>query len=105
MLTYVSDIIDISLGKNHSLLLRADGKVLTSGLNTYGQTGKIEGKTNTFEEIELEDKIGYISAGDNHSVLLNTRGEVYTFGYNISGQCGNRKNTKYNGSYKSYRNT
>lgn len=61
MLSYVSDIIDISLGKNHSLLLKADGKVLASGLNTYGQTGKTTGKSNTFEEIELEEKIGYIA--------------------------------------------
>ena len=51
-------------------------KVLTSGLNSYGQTGKDGGKSNTFTEIELPETIGKISAGDNHSVLLSVTGNV-----------------------------
>ena len=36
LLNYVSDVIDIALGKNHSLLLTTNGKVLTSGLTSAG---------------------------------------------------------------------
>lgn len=88
LLNYVSDVIDIALGKNHSLLLTTNGKVLTSGLNVYGQTGKQEGKSNTFTQIEVPVTIGKIAAGDNHSVLLSATGNVYTFGYNENGQLG-----------------
>ena len=88
LLPYVNNILDISLGKNHSLLLTTNGKVLTTGLNAYGQTGKAEGKSNTFEELNLNSLIGRISAGDNHSVLLTVKGEVYTFGLNSKGQLG-----------------
>ena len=60
MLPYVSDILDISMGKNHTLLLTTSGKVLASGLNVYGQTSNAEGKTNKFEEIKLNELIGKI---------------------------------------------
>ena len=96
MLPYVSDILDISMGKNHTLLLTTSGKVLASGLNVYGQTANAEGKTNKFEEIKLNELIGKISAGDNHSVLLTTKGEIYTFGYNVKGQLGNGNNKNTN---------
>ena len=88
LLNYVNNILDISIGKNHTMLLTTKGKVLTSGLNSYGQTGKTEGKTNIFTQIEVPATVGKISAGDNHSVLLTTNGEVYTFGYNENGQLG-----------------
>ena len=92
LLSYVNDIIDIAVGKNHTLLLTTSGKVLSTGLNVYGQTAKQEGKSNTFEEIKIDELIGRISAGDNHSVLLTISGEVYTFGYNINGQLGSGNN-------------
>ena len=92
LLPYINDIVDVSIGKNHTLLLTTSGKVLASGLNVYGQTAKTEGKSNTFEEITLEETIGQIAAGDNHSVLLTASGEVYTFGYNLNGQLGNGNN-------------
>ena len=88
LLNYVSNVLDISLGKNHSMLLTTNGTVLTSGLNIYGQTGKTEGKSNTFTQIEVPVIVGKIACGDNHSVLLSAYGDVYTFGYNENGQLG-----------------
>ena len=91
-LTYVNDILDIAIGRNHTLLLTEGGKVLTSGSNLYGQTAKTDGKSNVFEEIHLDELVGRIAAGDNHSVLLTVGGEVYTFGYNVKGQLGSGDN-------------
>ena len=88
MLPDVNDIVDIAMGRNHTLLLTSSGTVLLSGLNVYGQTGKENGKSNTFEVLNTNVMIGYISAGDNHSVLLGTDGKVYTLGYNLNGQLG-----------------
>ena len=100
LLPYVNDIIDVACGKNHTMLLTSSGKVLASGLNVYGQTTKEEGKSNVFEEIELDELIGQIAAGDNHSVLLTTNGEVYTFGYNINGQLASGNNQNVETAYK-----
>ena len=46
-LSYVNDILDIAIGKNHTLLLTTTGKVLTSGSNVYGQTAKTYVQSNT----------------------------------------------------------
>lgn len=86
-ITYVNDILDMAIGRNHTVLLTTTGKVLTSGSNVYGQTAKEGGKSNTFEQIAVDELIGRIAAGDNHSVLLTVSGEVYTLGYNVKGQC------------------
>ena len=91
LLSYVNNVLDIAMGKNHTLLLTTEGKVLTSGLNVYGQTPKQEGKSNQFEQINVPAIIGKIAAGDNHSVLLSVYGDVYTFGYNSNGQLGTGK--------------
>ena len=99
----VTDIIDASIGKNHTLLLNKYGKVLSSGLNVFGQTGSKEFKTDSFAELDINEPVGYISAGDNHSIALTAYGEIYTFGYNNNGQLANgttetvKEPTKVNG--------
>ncbi|GIQ62468.1 hypothetical protein PACILC2_10360 [Paenibacillus cisolokensis] len=68
-------ILQIAGGRNHSLALTADGKVLAWGEN------KID-KTMVPIEVpdEAQSNIVSVSAGDNHSLALTVSGEVIAWG-------------------------
>ena len=42
LLDYVNNVLDISLGKNHTIILTTNGKILTSGLNSYQHAAPAE---------------------------------------------------------------
>ena len=85
-----------------TVVLKEDGTVWTSGLNTYGQLG-IGSTDNTYEQkqvlkeeydadgnqiiSELTD-IVKISVSEEHVLALTKDGEVYGFGHNTYGQLG-----------------
>lgn len=86
-------VIDMKLGRFHSLLLTAYGKVIALGRNSEYQRGSLENgeyiSTNTNplnpnEEIFIR-KIG---CGGMHSVFVDESNKVYTIGDNGEGQCG-----------------
>ncbi|KPU44461.1 N-acetylmuramoyl-L-alanine amidase LytC precursor [Oxobacter pfennigii] len=86
-----SDIVAVSAGKEHSLALRADGKLYVWGSNEYGQLGNgmifssIPHSFNTpFPVPDLTD-VAAVSAGENHSLALKKDGTVYSWGFNMYG--------------------
>ena len=52
--SYLTDIIFVSAGSNHTLALRKDGTVWAWGLNTYGQLGN---NTTTGSSLPVQVKI------------------------------------------------
>ncbi|KAH3679263.1 hypothetical protein WICPIJ_008647, partial [Wickerhamomyces pijperi] len=67
--------------------ITVDGKVLSWGLNQYGQCGikvDIEDGAVVSKPTEIEDLTGkdiiYITGGEHHSLALSSSGEVFTFG-------------------------
>lgn len=77
----------IGSGEFHSFAITTDGKVLSWGLNQYGQCGidmNIEdgAVVNKPTEIKtLKDKnIIFITGGEHHSVAISENGDIYTFG-------------------------
>jgi alpha-tubulin suppressor-like RCC1 family protein len=83
------DIIKISAGEYHSLLLSADGDVYSFGVNKFGQLGTGDGQDAQFpKRLFIQQTIISVSAGATHSVLLSQNGTVYTFGNNEQGQLG-----------------
>ena len=89
----LNNIIQISAGGFHSLVLDNNGKVYSFGYNSEGQLGLgNENDELNPKLIELEDYIVDISAGNYHSLLLSSGGDVYSFGMNDSGQLGLKNN-------------
>ncbi|MFM2031855.1 MAG: hypothetical protein RLZZ297_620 [Chloroflexota bacterium] len=71
-----SDIIAVSAGIDHGLAVRADGKVVAWGNNTYGQTRVPPWLTDVYA----------VSAGNGFSLALRRDGSVVGWGGNSYGQ-------------------
>jgi len=74
------EIIDISSGKSHTLLLGKSGKVYSFGLNSNGQLGT--GNLSTYKvpvKLNIEG-IEKIIAKENTSYAITKTGEVYAWG-------------------------
>jgi alpha-tubulin suppressor-like RCC1 family protein len=85
------NVIAISAGFDHSLVLSNDGRVYAAGWNRQGQLGLGDTNNRTvFTEVSsLSDKnIVAIAAGYNHSLALSDNGKIYAAGYNQRGQFG-----------------
>jgi alpha-tubulin suppressor-like RCC1 family protein len=88
---YLNNVIDISCGARHSLVLTNCGDVYAWGRNNWGQIGngcnsdqlipfKVKGFNN--------ERVGMISCGWGHSMALTECGHVYSWGRNECGQLG-----------------
>jgi len=93
---YLTDVVAIAAGGNHSLALKSDGTVWAWGGNDYGQLG--DGTTTgKFTPVQVKGPGGEgyltdiiaIAAGGYHSLALKSDGTVWAWGYNGCGQLGN----------------
>ena len=79
----------------HTVVLKADGRVMAFGDNDSGQLG--DGSTtkraNPVEVAALGRDNAQIAAGENHTVVLKADGCVMAFGYNSHGQLGDGSTT------------
>jgi hypothetical protein len=78
----IDNIIGISVGDSHTLLLRSDGRVYSFGHCPHGSLGLGKNMTKMSIPMLIPDinNIVSISAGRNHSLLLRSDGKVYSFG-------------------------
>ena len=95
-------IILISAGRDHSIVLAANGNVFAFGRNGYGELGDSSIiKKNIPVKVKMGEYSGNRFLGDNplnpivslsagiyHSMALGNNGTVYTFGWNAYGQLG-----------------
>lgn len=96
------DIVKISCGAFHTLILSRDGSVYSFGHNKYGKLGtkediifkaiytqvvpyKCSDSADNKVKIGLDHKnngfFKMIEAGYNHSLVVNSKGKVYSWGY------------------------
>ena len=88
------NVIAISAGASHNVVLCADGTLAAWGLNTYAQLG--DGGTTSSSVPVLVNRTGVlsgktitmVSAGSTHSLALCSDGTVAAWGYNSYGQLG-----------------
>ena len=75
-------------GSRHSMVLKQDGSVWTTGYNLYGQLG--DGSTITRETFVQVIPIGAtkVAAGGFHSMMVKQDGSIWTAGSNEYGQFG-----------------
>ncbi|ODQ64690.1 nucleotide exchange factor for Gsp1p, localizes to the nucleus, partial [Nadsonia fulvescens var. elongata DSM 6958] len=85
----------IGCGEFHAFAIDNDNRVMSWGLNQFGQCGLSE----TIEDGAMIDgptyvdaldgkNITYITGGEHHSLALNEAGQVYVFGRIDSHECG-----------------
>jgi alpha-tubulin suppressor-like RCC1 family protein len=93
----MEEIIAISAGTFHSLILNDQGQVLSFGANKDGRLGLGDQKgrlaptlIESFEKIDPPGsaRVVAISAGGRHSLFLTHQGQVFSCGYNRYGQLG-----------------
>ncbi|WP_296661112.1 hypothetical protein [Rhodoferax sp.] len=79
----------VSLGRNHTVALQSDGRVLTWGDDGSGQlgTGRLPFSTVPGLVANL-DSVKSIAAGVNHSLAVRQDGTVWAWGENSGGQLG-----------------
>ena len=78
----------LSLGASHSMVLKQDGSVWTTGFNDYGQLGdKSNVARSSFVEV-ITGGVKAVAAGYSHSMALKQDGSVWATGYNKYGQLG-----------------
>ncbi|MCM1439655.1 MAG: hypothetical protein NC131_10735, partial [Roseburia sp.] len=82
-----SDVADVALGGQHTLLLKTDGTVWAFGTNAHGQIGV--GNTSTrYEPVKVMKNarealtdIVTVEAGTNFSLALDIHGDVWIWGH------------------------
>ena len=84
--------VQVAAGSYHSLALRDDGVLFSTGLNDRGQLGTGSQVSHTAWKRVLTD-VKQISAGERHSLALLSDGAVYATGYNEFGQLGTGNRT------------
>jgi len=74
-------VLQVALGKDHSLFLTDDGVVHACGWNVFGQVGDGSGKEISMPvALTIPEKIKQISAGDQSSFALSESGKIYYWG-------------------------
>ncbi len=85
------NIVAVSAGFSHSLLLKSDGTVWATGYNSSGALGNgtTQNRT-TFAQVSSLNNVVAIECGTSHSIALKNDGSVYAWGANNSyGTLGN----------------
>lgn len=87
---FLTDVVAIAAGDQHSLAIRSDGTVWAWGRNWSGRLGDgtKDHRLAPVQVVGLTD-IAFIAAGINHSLAVGRDGRVWAWGGNSHGQLGN----------------
>lgn len=92
VLVDVSEFIDIAIGNNHALAIKADGTLWAWGNQGDGKLGDGINNSTAFRGIPVQigsdTNWAIISAGDRHSAAIKTTGTLWTWGSRIGGRLG-----------------
>lgn len=85
-------VVQVALGKHHSLACDADGHLWSWGTNRDGRLGYSQTDSQATPRRVMFGQRGVtvraIAAGNKHSAAVSASGEVYTWGANDQGQLG-----------------
>jgi|GEM_PF-2287277 len=93
MTSVTGRVIQVSAGSlgAHSLLLKNDGSVWATGLNTYGQLATGD-TTQQLTPVKVSGATGFaraIAAGTAHSIMIRTVDTIWAWGLGADGELGN----------------
>ncbi|KAI4884474.1 hypothetical protein NFI96_014102 [Prochilodus magdalenae] len=82
------DIVSVSCGEQHTLLVAEDGRVFSCGRNSKGQLGRAKSKETKVPVIEGLGGVASVACGQEHSLALCDSGQVFSWGGGGEGQLG-----------------
>jgi alpha-tubulin suppressor-like RCC1 family protein len=91
---FSNDIVSVSAGEYHCILLKSDGTVWTFGRNSDGRLGVGDNTTRYYPTQVITEPgvpltgISAVSAGRDYSVFLTNDGNVWAAGENNTGKLG-----------------
>ena len=88
--TNTNDIKEIYCGGLHTFMLKNDGTLWGTGVNSEGELGLGDGTNRyTFTQVTTNaDDIKEIYCGGGHTFILKNDGTLWGIGYNLEGQLG-----------------
>jgi len=96
---YLTNVVAIAGGYEHSIAAKSDGSVWAWGSNSDGELGD-GGTTSSSYAVQVETASGYLSdviavaAGEYHSLALDSNGQLWAWGYNADGELGDGTTTQ-----------
>jgi alpha-tubulin suppressor-like RCC1 family protein len=104
---YLTDVVDVAAGHNHSLALKSDGTVYAWGYGGHGQLGIHSNNDHTIPyQVHGPGNVGYltgiikVAAGVNFSLALKNDGTMWAWGEGGSGQLGIHSNNDHTIPYQ-----
>ncbi|KAB0395912.1 hypothetical protein E2I00_000331, partial [Balaenoptera physalus] len=90
-----TQVLQVSCGRAHSLVLTDNEGVLSMGSNCYGQCGRKVVEKEVYSEShkvhrmqDFDGQVVQVACGQDHSLFLTDKGEVYSCGWGADGQTG-----------------
>ncbi len=93
----MTNVLQVSAGREHSMILKNNGELWAVGNNLYGQLGDGTNGYNASKYIPVQVKTAdgepmtnvlQISAGFDHSMIIKENGDLWAVGQNNFGQLG-----------------
>ncbi|AEC01293.1 fimbrillin family protein [Parasphaerochaeta coccoides] len=93
---FMTDVVAVFAGINHTIILKKDGTLWATGSNGYGQLGDgtttnrstpVQVKASTTPSDFMTD-VKEVSAGSSYTMILKKDGTLWATGYNEYGQLG-----------------
>jgi alpha-tubulin suppressor-like RCC1 family protein len=83
-----NNIIDISCGQHHTLMVDINNNTYSFGLNSFGQLG-LNHYDNIYSPTQiLNFKIKKVFTGETFSIILTNNDQLFSFGSNSFGELG-----------------
>jgi alpha-tubulin suppressor-like RCC1 family protein len=93
--TELSDVSFVSLGNEHSMILKNDGSLWAVGRNNDTQLG-ITPSVNQNKAVKVLENVAYVAAGYNHTLAVKEDGSLWAAGSNYNGQFGQKTSSRNN---------
>ncbi|XP_022914091.1 secretion-regulating guanine nucleotide exchange factor [Onthophagus taurus] len=89
----LKDVESVACGQNHTIVLTANGTLLSWGENKFGQLAIDPETKNSFvpSEVLTNESFEKVFSGWTHSAALTKTGEIFVWGRNNYGQLGFQK--------------
>jgi len=85
---FTESAVTVSVGGEHSAIIKNDGELWTTGGNSHGELGLgDETDRNSFTDTEIRD-VKSVSLGSGHSAIIKNDGSLWVSGNNFHGQLG-----------------